>query len=1067
MSPKFFIRVFFLTGVILTAYFSSANAYETYSSDRSTGNCASCHGNFRASPYTSLADGVDWNDGLHNVHRNTMLNGDCSACHASGGRFPVFLDSSSGSNGFDISCIGCHGRQESGAGGQVNGAGLRQHHWNSGVESCSDCHDDSDPDLFTTVGEDVLPPYYFTPDTSHPNKPTDPCNPGGEEDFAGTTIGLDNNGDGLLYDLNDPSCQAANQSPVAVDDSYTTDEDTPLNVAVPGVLTNDTDADSDPLDAFLNTGVSNGALTLNADGSFSYAPNADFFGTDIFTYVANDSMDDSNIATVTITVNAVNDPPVSDPNGSYIGTVGSDVSFDGSGSSDMDGNIVSYDWDFGDGNTGTGVNPTQVYTVPGVFTVTLTVTDDGGATDTATTTADIIDVPNSPPIAVDDAYTTNEDTALNVAAPGVLANDTDADGDTLNTLLTADASNGTLVLNSDGSFTYTPNSNFFGTDTFTYVASDGMDDSNISTVTITVNAVNDPPMSDPNGSYIGTVGSNVSFDGSGSSDIDGIIASYAWDFGDGNTGTGVNPTNAYTGSGLFTVTLTVTDDGGATDTATTTADINDVPNTPPAATDDSYTTNEDTALNVAAPGVLANDTDADGDTLTVRMVTDVSNGTLILNSDGSFNYMPNVNFSGSDTFTYMTSDGLADSNIATVSLTVNAVNDQPMAVDNNYTTPEDTMFTVTAPGVLGNDSDPEGDTLTANQSSNVANGTLSLNADGSFAYTPSTGFTGSDSFTYVANDGALDSNVATVSITVQAGANKPPVAVDDTATTPEETTVTIDVLANDSDPDGDPLMVMAVSVPVNGTAVNNGDGTVTYTPNNNFTGTDLFTYTVQDGQGGSSTATVTVEVTPVNDQPVANDDAYNTSQDTMLTVAAPGVLGNDSDPDGDTLTAHLVNNVANGFLLLNEDGSFDYTPDPGFTGSDTFTYVANDGLVDSTESTVTIMVQAIEVCDDESLPVITEMEYNRGDEKLHLHGRAAVGTTISVINSDTGEILAEGIRVKGDRGSWEAEIKDVGNDLMSISVISSNGCAIVQEVESDREEHDDDERDDRRWRTRR
>ncbi len=1044
MNTKILCSIASVLGALLvsTIYVPQAEAYETYSlsPDTSTppfGNCVECHGDFRASSSSETdQDPADWGNDLHDVHRNQMLN-DCFNCHSSGPRVPVFIDSSNTApSGADptISCMGCHG-----------GAGLRIHHTNALVgpdsdgETCLSCHGDESPPT-----EDVLPAWYATLNW-------DPCNNNGSETFAGS-LGLDNDGD-LDYDANDPDCQAANQPPVAADDAYTTDEDTPLNVAALGILANDTDADGDPLTASLSTPESNGMLTLNSEGSFSYTPDSNFFGTDIFTYVANDNVDDSNIATVTITVNAVNDPPVSDPNGFYIGTVGSDVSFDGSGSSDIDGTIVSYNWNFGDDSTGTGVNPTYAYTESGIFTVTLTVTDDGGATDTATTTAVISDVPNNRPLAVDDAYTTDEDTSLNVAAPGLLANDTDADGDPLNAILTADVSNGTLVFNSDGSFSYAPNSNFFGTDTFTYVASDGMEDSSIATVSITVNAVNDTPVSDPNGPYMGTAGSPVSFDGSGSSDEDGTIASYAWDFGDGSNGTGVNPTHAFAGPGLFTVTLTVTDDGGATDTATTTADISDEPNTMPEAADDSYTTNEDTSLNVAAPGVLTNDTDADGDTLTATMVTGVSNGTLTLNPDGSFNYMPNVNFSGLDTFTYMASDGLADSNIATVTITINAVNDQPMAVDNNYTTPQDTMLTLAAPGVLGNDSDPEGDPLTANQSNNVANGTLSLNTDGSFTYTPNAGFSGSDNFTYVANDGALDSNEATVTITVQAGANQPPVAVDDSATTPEETPVTIGVLANDSDPDGDPLMVVAVSVSANGTPVNNGDGTVTYTPNSNFTGTDSFTYTVQDGQGGSSTATVMVEMTPVNDPPVANDDAYSTSLDTILIVAAPGVLGNDSDPDGDTLTAQLVNNVANGILLLNDDGSFDYTPDPGFTGTDTFTYFTKDGLVDSNEATVTITVQAIEVCDEESKLVIKRMEYDRDDEKLKISGRANVGTTLTIINSDTGDILADGIRVKRGRwkrariGRWAAEIENVGSDLENISVISSNGCTVDQEVE--------------------
>jgi hypothetical protein len=207
MWPKILLRVFLLTALLLAASFSSVYAYETYSSNGSTGNCASCHGNFRASPYVSLADGANWGDDLHDIHRNVMLNGDCNACHSSDSKSPVLTDSSAGSNGFNISCNGCHGRSESAASGQVLGVGLRQHHWNAGTTSCINCHSDSNPSSFLTVGENVPPPYYFLPDASHPNKPTDPCNPNGEENYAGTAIGLDNNGDGI-YDLSDSNCQA-------------------------------------------------------------------------------------------------------------------------------------------------------------------------------------------------------------------------------------------------------------------------------------------------------------------------------------------------------------------------------------------------------------------------------------------------------------------------------------------------------------------------------------------------------------------------------------------------------------------------------------------------------------------------------------------------------------------------------------------------------------------------------------------------------------------------------------------------------------------------------------------
>jgi hypothetical protein len=162
------------------------------------------------------------------VHSNDMLNGDCFTCHSSGPRFPVILGSSAGGNGLDpISCAGCHGRAEDGTGeGSVGfDAGLRQHHWVANrtdlptgcdpaappgdpdeclsTRICADCHDDADPGAFTTAAESVLPPYYANPGTNHPDMPSDPCNleiDGFPEDYAGSTEGLDNDGDGFYDD---------------------------------------------------------------------------------------------------------------------------------------------------------------------------------------------------------------------------------------------------------------------------------------------------------------------------------------------------------------------------------------------------------------------------------------------------------------------------------------------------------------------------------------------------------------------------------------------------------------------------------------------------------------------------------------------------------------------------------------------------------------------------------------------------------------------------------------------------------------------------------------------------
>jgi hypothetical protein len=196
---------------------TTALAYDDYSTSRSSGNCANCHGNFRTSPYTSLADGQSWGDDLHDTHRYTMLDGDCDVCHSSGGRFPTLLGESAGGVGMQpLGCSGCHGRAEDGTGVGTEGfgAGLRQKHWRAGQTGCVSCHADSNPANMTPVGENVLPTYYAEPGTVNPNIPSDPCSPPPDlvENFAGSSIGLDNDGNGV-YDENDPACSATSGTP--------------------------------------------------------------------------------------------------------------------------------------------------------------------------------------------------------------------------------------------------------------------------------------------------------------------------------------------------------------------------------------------------------------------------------------------------------------------------------------------------------------------------------------------------------------------------------------------------------------------------------------------------------------------------------------------------------------------------------------------------------------------------------------------------------------------------------------------------------------------------------------
>lgn len=189
-------------------------------------------------------------------------------------------------------------------------------------------------------------------------------------------------------------------------------------------------------------------------------------------------------------------------------------------------------------------------------------------------------------------------------------------------------------------------------------------------------------------------------------------------------------------------------------------------NRAPSASDDAYTTDEDTALTVPAPGVLGNDTELDGDALTAALVTGPAQGTVSLNADGSFTYTPNAGYTGADSFTYTVSDGTATSNTATVQLTVQNVNAPPVAVNDTAAVSENVPVTVAPPGVLGNDTDADGDALTAALATGPAHGTVTLDPNGSFTYTPNVDYAGTDSFTYTASDGTAVSAAATVTLTV-------------------------------------------------------------------------------------------------------------------------------------------------------------------------------------------------------------------------------------------------------------------------------------------------------------
>ena len=329
-------------------------------------------------------------------------------------------------------------------------------------------------------------------------------------------------------------------------------------------------------------------------------------------------------------------------------------------------------------------------------------------------------------------------------------------------------------------------------------------------------------------------------------------------------------------------------------------------------------------------GVVFNDTDDD-------RIVDTAFDVTLSQQWGTTSLAPGA----SVVFTTVTRFGQRPPNLA------------PDAVNDAKTTAEDTPTDVS---VLANDVDADGDPITLTSFTQPANGTVTENPDHSLHYVPALNFHGTDTFTYTVSDGRGGSDTATVTITVTP-VNDAPVAANDSRTTPEDTPFSASVSATDVD--GDTLTFSVVGAAPAGLSFN-ANGSYTYTPPANFHGTVSFDFKANDGTVDSNTATVTITVTPVNDRPVATDDAYDTDEDTTLNVAAPGVLGNDTDVDGDPLTASLVTGPTHGTLTLNADGSFGYVPNLNFHGTDSFTYVANDGLLASTPpATVTITVDPV------------------------------------------------------------------------------------------------------------
>lgn len=729
--------------------------------------------------------------------------------------------------------------------------------------------------------------------------------------FAVTAYDAQQGESGFSDEVSYTAAAVGNRPPVSANDGFTISKNSTLSRNfTQGVLLNDFDPDGDSIRAYLVSLPANGTVSLDTLGGFTYQPATDFVGIDSFTYRATDLELDSELATVTINV-----------------------------------------------------------------------------------TNNVVVQTNRTPVAANDAYVTAENVSLvRDAASGVLANDSDPDLDAISAVLVSGPAHGQLTLNAAGDFVYQPANNYVGADSFTYRAFDGALHSVVATVTITVTNVNRAPVA-ANDQYV--IGKNLTLTRDVAS---GVLANDSDPDAEAVTAVLVSgpaygqltlnsagnfvyqPANNYVGADSFT--YRAFDGGLSSANATVTITVTNV-NRAPVAANDQYVAGKNLSISRNnASGVLANDSDPDVQALSAVLVSGPAHGQLTLDAGGSFIYQPANNYVGSDSFTYRASDGSLNSAVATVSITITNINRVPTSNGEQYATAKNTKLTINAAsGVLANDSDPDGQSITAVIASQPSHGQVTLNASGGFTYTPVNDYVGGDSFGYRVSDGVANSAIATATITITnvPVPNRAPVAVANQYGTfknvPLQVTATSGVLANDYDPDNNPISAILVSAPVHGEFTFDASGAFAYVPAQDFFGNDSFTYQVSDGALISGVVTVSfvvsnVSVTVSNRAPSALGEQFATAKNTMLNVpAAGGLLSNDADPDGDDIEPVLVSLPAHGSVTIFNDGRFLYMPASGFVGSDSFGYRASDGFAVSDVATVTITVTNAAVSVSNRVPV--------------------------------------------------------------------------------------------------
>lgn len=839
-----------------------------------------------------------------------------------------------------------------------------------------------------------------------------------------------------------------NDAPTAQDYSFGLDEGQLLTVTTMlGLLSNASDDDLDSGDSLSVSALSqpqHGVLALNADGSFNYQHDGSESTSDSFTFQVTDAQNAASAThTVSLTINPVEDAPTavddsattnedtavqialldndSDPEGNMNAASAVVVTAPAKGSVSIVNGIATY---------------TPATNENGQDSFTYTVADTALNTSEQATVVVTITPVNDAPVAANLTISTDEDTPSAALAVRAAATDIEDGIPTGELTLTSTPTLGLVTLDQEaGTLVYTPNTNEVGEETFTYTItdSDGLASASAN-ITVNIGAINDRPVvgddsvttdedvtvvldilaNDSDVEDQGFNGANVTLEDQGNG-----AGSYAKAdvtiLADGTLE--IAPKQDETGSFSFTYTLTDSE-GLASLPATVTVTLTPV-NDAPVAVDNSVELQEEGSFEV---NVLGNDFDVDeGDSFDLSSVTVVSaaqNGQTTVTAQGTIVYTANTNYFGNDSFTYTVKDQAgAVSNEATVTLSVTPINDAPVVEGQVLSLNEDDTLLVTLSGT-----DPDADVLTYSIVSGVSSGSLQQQSDTTWLYTPNADFNGSDSFSFMANDGALDSNTATVSLTVNAVNDAPVITGTPDTSVVHNTAYSFTPQA--SDIDGDTLTFAITNQPA-WAQFDTATGTLSGTPGRDDEGvySDIV-ISVSDGVTQTSLSAFDIEVQFVNNQPVANNMDVVVNEDGTTSFVA-----DTTDEDGDTVTVSIERQPVNGLLVL-QGNTFTYTPFGNFNGLDSFSYIANDGSLNSTAGEVKITINAVN-----DLPLAV-------NDSFVFEPQANNTYTLDVLANDTDADAGDVLKIVGAKASV-GSVSIVDGALSYVAQADTQGLIVI------------------------